>query len=187
MKEINSLKKNIENNQPSNLEAEQALLGSILKPYRHELIIATKAGLKDFGSPPDFNAAAVEASVGKSLRHFQSDYIDILQLHNPSAYDLLENESLLKLLEQMRRDGKIRAVGLSLKSPCEALPLTQLVQPDTLQMNLNLLDHRAIEDGILDWALAEGIGVIARTPLCFGFLSGEINDQSTFSPNESTT
>ena len=49
-----------------------------------------------------------------------------------------------------------------------------------IQANLNMMDLRAVESGLLSTAEEYGVGVIARTPLCFGFLSGTIASETEF-------
>jgi aryl-alcohol dehydrogenase-like predicted oxidoreductase len=49
-----------------------------------------------------------------------------------------------------------------------------------MQLNLNMLDTRAVESGLTELAKEYEVGLIARTPLCFGFLSGAINMDTKF-------
>jgi len=49
-----------------------------------------------------------------------------------------------------------------------------------VQANFNMMDVRAIESGLLAEAAVRGVGVIGRTPLCFGFLSGTIARETAF-------
>lgn len=162
----------------------EIVLGRAFKGRRDSVVIATKAGLDSFATPPDFSAARIKASLHASLGRLQTDHVDILQLHNPAPADLAANDELLGLLDRLRRDGKVRALGLSVKAPGEAPELARLLRPDVVQMNYNLLDHRAAETGALDWARREGVGVIARTPLCFGFLTGAIDEATEFAPDD---
>jgi aryl-alcohol dehydrogenase-like predicted oxidoreductase len=54
------------------------------------------------------------------------------------------------------------------------------MQPDAIQANFNLLDRRAIDCGLLEQAGKSKTAIIARTPLCFGFLSGKLNSKALF-------
>jgi len=56
--------------------------------------------------------------------------------------------------------------------------------PAVLQINLNMLDLRAIESGVLLAAAKNGVGIIARTPLNFGFLSGNLDETVSFTKND---
>jgi aryl-alcohol dehydrogenase-like predicted oxidoreductase len=160
------------------------LLGSVFRHRRDSVIIATKAGMEDLETDPVFNAVRIRNSVVGSLRRLQSDYIDIIQLHNPTLQDIENNDELLKELEKLRQEGLVRAIGVSLKSPQLGAGLISAIKPDVVQVNLNLLDHRAIDCGLLELAETQNIGVIARTPLCFGFLSGEVDHETKFSSHD---
>src|SRR5215831_4032063 len=64
----------------------EVLIGQALKGRRSKAVVATKAGYESWDRPPDFSAAAITASAEASLRRLDSDYIDLLQLHNaPTA------------------------------------------------------------------------------------------------------
>ena len=67
-----------------------------------------------------------------------------------------------------------------MRAPADAMQVLQFVTPTAIQINLNMLDVRAMEIGLLEAAQARGVGIIARTPLCFGFLSGLIRPDTQF-------
>ena len=80
-------------------------------------------------------------------------------------------------------------MGVSAKSPNDALVAIEMAQKfdvelSAIQINLSMLDTRAISNGLLDYCEKMGVGVIARTPLCFGFLSGALDSQSKFSDGD---
>jgi aryl-alcohol dehydrogenase-like predicted oxidoreductase len=83
-------------------------------------------------------------------------------------------------LEALRAEGKVRAIGFSTKSPDEARVLVATPGLGCLQVNLNLLDWRAVDNGLLEAAVGAGVGIVARTPLAFGFLSGTIAPDQMF-------
>ena len=108
--------------------------------------------------------------------------------------DFLENSVRLDPLEDkwrafgwdavtingLRREGKIRAFGLSLRSPDDALVAIRRLGAACIQTNFNLLDQRAIQNGLLALCEAQRVGVIVRTPLCFGFLTGAYDGSQAF-------
>lgn len=162
----------------------EALIGQTFRSRRDRLVIATKAGMVGSYEGSDFSPAGLRASLEGSLRRLATDYVDILQLHNPSPSDIRSRPEILGVLEQFRREGKIRAFGFSTKSPDEARDMISTPQLASLQVNLNLLDWRAVDNGALEEAARYGVGVIARTPLAFGFLGGEISAERTFQPDD---
>lgn len=157
----------------------EALIGQAFAGRRDKVIVATKAGYESWGRPPDFSADAVVASTEKSLARLRSDYVDLLQLHNPSA-EALGDDRLREALARLQAAGKIRAWGVSAKSPADALEALTKFGAPVVQANFNMMDVRAIDSGLLAEAAERGVGVIGRTPLCFGFLSGTITSETAF-------
>jgi aryl-alcohol dehydrogenase-like predicted oxidoreductase len=157
----------------------EELIGEAFSGRRADVVIATKAGYTSWDHPPDFSAAAILSSAEASLRRLRSEYIDLLQLHNPPA-SCLRSPETREVLSTLLASGKIRAWGISAKSPADAhRALTDFDTP-VVQANFNMMDVRAVTGGVLEEALRRGAGFIARTPLCFGFLSGTITRQTVF-------
>jgi aryl-alcohol dehydrogenase-like predicted oxidoreductase len=144
------------------------------------MVVATKAGQARFSDPVDFAPAAIRVSVEGSLRRLRRSAIDLLQLHNPTPDLLAARPEILGCLADLRREGAIRAWGISTKTPAEALRCVREFDAPVVQANYNLIDHRAVECGLFDEARARGAGVIARTPLAFGFLTGAVAADATF-------
>jgi len=161
----------------------EELLGAVFKAKRPQVVIATKAGYNSWDRPPDFSANAVVASVEASLRRLRSEYIDILQLHNPPC-QALQSDDLRVALERLLSSGKVRVWGVSAKSPAEAAQALASFDVAVVQANFNMMDVRAVSTGLFDEVLNRGAGFIARTPLCFGFLSGTIDRQTRFPPGD---
>lgn len=144
------------------------------------IVIATKAGQTRFADPVDFSPAAIRASVEASLRRLRRPAIDLLQLHNPTPDLLAARPEILACLGDLAREGAIRAWGISTKTPAEALRCVREFGAPVVQANYNLIDHRAADCGLLDAARARRTGLIARTPLAFGFLSGAVAPDKVF-------
>jgi len=162
----------------------EELLGQALESLRSQVVLATKAGLIRYGDPVDLAPAAIRKSLEQSLRRLRTDRVDLLQLHNPSPERMRNADDLLRLRDALIDEGKIRAFGISVREPSDGLVAIESLKPDAIQVNFNLLDRRAIDCGLLNAAQSAGCGLIARTPLCFGFLSGTINEQSTFAADD---
>ena len=161
----------------------EALIGQAFAGRRDKIVIATKAGYDSWDKPPDFSADAVVASAERSLARLRSDYIDLLQLHNPPA-EALGDDRLGEALARLQATGKVRAWGVSAKSPAEAIQVLSTFGTPVVQANFNMMDVRAIDSGLLAEAARRGAGVIGRTPLCFGFLSGTIGRETVFPPGD---
>jgi aryl-alcohol dehydrogenase-like predicted oxidoreductase len=161
----------------------EALIGQAFAGRRHEVVIATKAGYDSWDRPPDFSASAVVASAEKSLARLRSDHVDLLQLHNPTA-EALGDAQLHEALVRLQESGKIRAWGVSARSPAEAIEALTTFGAPVVQANFNMMDVRAIDSGLLAEAARRGAGFVGRTPLCFGFLSGTISRDAGFPPGD---
>jgi aryl-alcohol dehydrogenase-like predicted oxidoreductase len=157
----------------------ETLIGQAFKQFRDRVVIATKAGFTRWNEKPDFSPEAIVRSCEQSLARLQTDHVNLLQLHNPDL-ETVRRDEVIGVLERLVRQGKARAWGLSMRSPSEARAALAEAKPVVLQVNLNMMDVRAITSGLLDAAREAGTGIIARTPLCFGFLSGAIGPDTVF-------
>ena len=160
----------------------EALIGQAFEGRRDLVVIATKAGYDAWDKPPDFSPAAVVASAEASLRRLRTDVIDVFQLHNPPQ-EALRSLELRDALATLLKSGKIRAWGVSAKSPVEAIEALREFDVAVVQANFNMMDVRAL-DGLLAEAESRNAGFIGRTPLCFGFLSGAISKETVFPPGD---
>jgi aryl-alcohol dehydrogenase-like predicted oxidoreductase len=161
----------------------EELIGQAIRGRRSNVVIATKAGYDSWDRPPDFAPGAIIASVERSLRRLGTDYLDLLQLHNPPP-EVLGDPEVRRAIQRLLDDGKIRTWGVSSKGPQEALEALQSARAPILQANFNMMDLRALSCGLLDSLAQAGAGFIARTPLCFGFLSGTIHRDMAFPPGD---
>lgn len=161
----------------------ESLIGQAFHGRRRQVVIATKVGYDDWTRPPDFSAEAIVQSAEASLRRLRSDHVDLLQLHNPPP-KVLASCGVRKALEGLQEAGKVRAWGISAKSPERALEALEMAGAAVIQANFNMMDVRALTSGLLDALTANEAGFIARTPLCFGFLSGTIHRGTAFPPGD---
>lgn len=162
----------------------ETLLGRALADVRSHLVIATKAGFLDAEGKQDFSPAHLTAALEESLRRLRTHYVDLFLLHSPPLQYLDEDQDILRWLESIQRSGKARALGISVRSPEDGLIVARDYKVDAIQVNFNLADQRAAQMGLLDLCAERGIGVIVRTPLCFGFLSGVFGDPLAFAATD---
>ena len=157
----------------------EGLVGQAFSGCRDKVVISTKIGCAEYYVPLDFSPAAVRASVEKSLGLLKTDYIDLIQFHNPDPTQ--ENlDETFQTLDELKVEGKIRAVGISLRNIADAAVVFERFDVAAIMYNLNLMDLRALKEGLLDDAVKQGVGFIARTPLCFGYLTRKIDETTTF-------
>ena len=162
----------------------ETVLGAALRSVRKRVVIASKAGMLGTGERQDFSGAYLRAAIGRSLERLQTDYLDLLQLHSPTLEALRRDPAIMHTLEQLSREGRIRAYGISARSPDDALEAIREFGFRCVQVNFNLADQRAVDNGLFDLCARAGAGVIVRTPLCFGFLTGKYDARTQFAQSD---
>jgi myo-inositol catabolism protein IolS len=158
----------------------EELLGKALRAKRDRLIIATKVG-GDFYQGTGFQTFTddyIRFALEKSLSRLKTDYIDVYQLHNPPL-KLLNRPETYNTLKELKKEGKIRAWGVSIFDPVEALAALKVGQPDSIQLAYNLFNTKPAAS-LIPKAHAVGCAIIAREPLANGFLSGKFAAEVEF-------
>lgn len=164
----------------------ERLIGAGLAGRRQEWIIATKFGhnpnnaLKDENYSPEQVLVQLEAS----LRALQTDYIDIYQLHS-AANEFFDNDELWTMLAKQVEAGKVRYLGNSVPLPNAdyQMPRSSTYGIRVIQVPYNALLTKA-EETVLPEARKQNLGVIARTPLASGFLSGKYQPGHEFAKDD---
>ncbi|MCQ4085530.1 aldo/keto reductase [Saccharibacillus sp. JS10] len=148
----------------------EPLIRQALHPYQEDVVVATKAGLTRSG-PNDWRPVGrpeyLRQQAEMSLRHLGVDRIDLFQLHRIDPKVPLAEQ--LGELELLRKEGKIRHIGLSevnVEQLREAREITEIVSVQ----NLYNLSNRKAED-VLEEAEAGGIAFIPWFPLATGELA----------------
>ena len=153
---------------PTYGESEQ-LLGRVLRGSRDRVFLATKVGAKD----------DARASLEASLRRLDTDYVDLVQLH-----EAIEGwERSLAALERLRDEGKARAIGLSNATARQLERAVELVSLAAYQGPLNLFD-RDEESRTLPFCHSKGIAFLAYRPLAAGLLGGTRTTSPEFSESD---
>ncbi len=146
----------------------ESVLGRFLASRRGRWIVATK-----YSGQPEGLTAVVEAQ----LRRLRTDHIDVYQIHwAPRGSE----ERLYDELNTLRRAGKIRATGVSLRSAGDIDHVLSRSDVDVLQMPVSLLDPDPLV-ARLGSLRERGVGVIARSALRGGFLTGKYGAGTRFS------
>ena len=142
----------------------ETILGRALAGRRHEAVIASKV------SGRNLSAAAVRQACEHSLERLQTDYIDLYQIHWPSRVTPLGET--LAALEELRQEGKVRAIGVCNFGPGDLTDLQVRGWAETNQLPYSLL-WRAIEYEIQQRCVAAGMGILCYSPLAQGLLTGK--------------
>ena len=162
----------------------EELLGRFLKGKRKDCIISTKGGFTGDGYDQNFSVQYLTRSIEISLRRMSTDYIDLFMLHSPALSEVPLGQDLVDALEKHKDLGKIINWGISTQCPQDAIHYHKQFPVQCFQINFSLIDMRAIDCGLFEYAKANNIGLIARTPLAFGFLTGNINSRTAFDSSD---
>ncbi len=164
-----------------NGESER-LIGKAFAGCRDQVVIASKVGMLDATGRQDFTPVRIEKALDASLTRLRTDYVDVYQLHSPPL-GTLPSETLT-ILDKAKAKGKIRSIGISLKGPEEGEKALQIYPFGAVQVNFNLLDQRILDLGLAERCAERGAGIIARTPLCFGFLTTKYSADEKFDSSD---
>src|ERR1700730_9925160 len=153
----------------------EEVVGRALKDWRGSRpYVFTKCGLRWDLKGEVYKVLGVDSireEVENSLRRLSIDVIDLYQIHWPPDPDSDELEEGWSTLVDLKREGKVRWIGVS-NFDVQQLRRAQAIAPVTSLQPPYSLVHREIEDEILPYCLREGIGVIAYSPMCSGLLTG---------------
>ncbi len=122
----------------------------------------------------DQTAAAIRQQVENSLRRLDVDVIDLYQMHWPYPADQLEEG--WAALDQLRQEGKVRAIGVSNYSVAEMQRILPIAPISTLQPPYSIL-RREIEDEILPFCQQHEIGTLVYSPMQSGLLTGAMTKE----------
>jgi aryl-alcohol dehydrogenase-like predicted oxidoreductase len=146
---------------------------------RDKVQIATKVGLawKNGAVFRDSRPARIRKEIEDSLRRLRTDVIDLYQVHWPDLETPIAQTAAT--LEELRRRGKIRAIGVSNYSPAQMDAFRAVAKLDAVQPPYNLFE-REIEADVLPYAKGVGLTVLSYGALCRGLLGGRMSASTTF-------
>jgi aryl-alcohol dehydrogenase-like predicted oxidoreductase len=141
--------------------------------------IATKVGLawQEGAIYRDSRPERIRSEVEDSLRRLRTDVIDLYQVHWPDLETPIAETAAT--LEDLRREGKIRAIGVSNYSPAQMDMFRNVARLDAVQPPYNLFE-REIEADVLPYAQRTGLTVLSYGALCRGLLSGRMRPTTKF-------
>ncbi|WP_161887942.1 aldo/keto reductase [Pontibacter russatus] len=152
----------------------EVTVGKAFKGMRDRVVLATKVGnqWRPDGSGWDWNPskAHILRAVEESLKRLQTDYIDLYQLHGGTIEDPIDDT--IEAFETLRRQGKIRAYGISSIRPNVIREYVRRSDIASVMMQYSLLDQRP-EEACLGLLQQHGIGVLARGSYAQGLLLGK--------------
>ena len=162
----------------------EELVGEALEPVRDQVVIATKFGfdLEDGQSHGiDSRPETIKRSVNASLKRLRTDTIDLLCQHRVDPNVPIED--VAGTVKELIAAGKARHFGLS-EAGVQTIRRAHAVQPVTAVQSEYSLWWREPEQAILPTLEDLGIGFVPFSPLGKGFLTGTIDESTTFESSD---
>ena len=178
-------------NDDGSIAYNEELVGEALAPYRHEVIIATKCGIRHGENRElimDARPKVIRKSIEGSLKRLKTDYVDILLLHRPDA--LMEPEEVAEAFEILEKSGKVKVFGVSNHNPMQIELLNQYcggkicidqiqfsaAHCPTIDAGLNVNIHNDAgcdrDGGIIEYARLKKMTLQAWSPFQYGMFEG---------------
>jgi aryl-alcohol dehydrogenase-like predicted oxidoreductase len=144
--------------------------------------VRRNAGTGGLDLARDFSRGAVRQSLAASRQRLAVDRLDLVLLHSPSPEELAEDP--LGLLVELRERGEVTHIGVSARDLPEAVDLIERDgRAEVVQIGFNLLQPSAVQR-LLPLAADRGVGIVVRTPLASGFLTGALREDHAFAPDD---
>ena len=147
-------------------------IGATISHRRDSFYLATKCGCN---IDPDgvrqepghlWTGDRLRRNIEQSLRRMKTDYVDLLQMHNPSV-EAVESGGLVEALNEIRASGKTRFIGVSSTAP-HLLEFVRMGVFDTFQIPYSALERR--HEGMIQESADAGAGIIIRGGIARGHL-----------------
>lgn len=159
--------------------SNEEIVGEALKPFRKDVVIATKFGLTltDGKQIADSRPETIRKSVEGSLQRLQTDYIDLFYQHRVDPNVPIED--VAGTIKDLIKEGKVKHFGLS-EAGVQTIRRAHAVQPVTAVQSEYSMWWRKPEEELIPTLEELGIGFVPFSPLGKGFLTGTIGEDTTF-------
>src|SRR5467141_4310014 len=161
----------------------EELVGEALAPMREQVVIATKFGFKPAStgdsrwSELDSRPEHIKEVADASLKRLRTDVIDLFYQHRVDPNVPIED--VAQAIKDLIQEGKVKHFGLS-EPGVQTIRRAHAVQPVTAVQNEYSLWWRKAEEEVLPALEELGIGFVPFSPLGRGFLTGKMNENTTF-------
>jgi len=165
----------------------EELVGEALAPFRGKVVIATKFGFRpafegeSHWSVTDSRPEHIKKAVEGSLKRLQVDAIDLYYQHRVDPQVPIED--VAGAVKELTRQGKVKHFGLS-EAGVQTIRRAHAVQPVTALQSEYSLWWRKPEEEVIPTLEELGIGLVPFSPLGKGFLTGTIDEKTTFAKND---
>jgi aryl-alcohol dehydrogenase-like predicted oxidoreductase len=163
----------------------EELVGEALEPFKGRVVIATKFGFRDpsagTGAGLDSRPARIRQVAETSLKRLRVDAIDLLYQHRVDP--AVPIEDVAGAVKDLIAEGKVKHFGLS-EASAKTIRRANAVQAVTALQSEYSLFWREPEKEILPTCEELGVGFVPFSPLGKGFLTGKIDEKTTFDSND---
>jgi len=159
----------------------EELVGEALAPVRDRVVIATKFGMKIGTNGMDSRPEHIRGVADASLQRLKIDTIDLFYQHRVDPG--VPIEEVAGTVKELIRAGKVKHFGLS-EPGVNTIRRAHAVQPVTAVQSEYSLWWRRPEEELLSTLEELGIGLVPFSPLGKGFLTGAIDEKTTFEKND---
>jgi aryl-alcohol dehydrogenase-like predicted oxidoreductase len=161
----------------------EEIVGEALAPIRDTVMIATKFGFQNGDSTlgMDSRPERIRAVADAALKRLKTDWIDLFYQHRVDPN--VPMEDVAGTVKELIREGKVKHFGLS-EAGVASIRRAHAVQPVAAVQSEYSLWWRAPEAEVLPVCEELGIGFVPFSPLGKGFLTGKIDDQTTFAKED---
>jgi aryl-alcohol dehydrogenase-like predicted oxidoreductase len=161
----------------------EELVGEALAPVRDQVVIATKFGFKDGDSKAgmDSRPERIRKVADESLKRLQTDRIDLFYQHRVDPNVPIED--VAGTVKDLIREGKVKHFGLS-EAGVQSIRRAHAVQPVAALESEYSLWWREPEAEVLPTCEELGIGFVPFSPLGKGFLTGKIDENTSFAKDD---
>ncbi len=161
----------------------EELLGEALAPIRDQVVIATKFGFKggDSAAGVDSRPERIRAVADAALKRLRTNRIDLFYQHRVDPNVAMEE--VAGTVRDLIREGKVRHFGLS-EAGVQSIRRAHAVQPVTALQSEYSLWWRDPEKEVLPLCQELGIGFVPFSPLGKGFLTGKIDERTSFAKDD---
>lgn len=164
-------------------EDNEVLVGEALAPIRDKVVIATKFGFKDGRSlsGPDSRPERIRFVAEQSLKRLNIDCIDLFYQHRVDPN--VPIEEVAGVVQDLIKEGKVKHFGLS-EAGVDVIRRAHAVQPVSALQSEYSLFTREPEEKIIPTLEELGIGFVPFSPLGKGWLTGKIDNNTTFNEGD---
>jgi aryl-alcohol dehydrogenase-like predicted oxidoreductase len=159
----------------------EKLIGKFLKMRPGTIIVSTKCGIRSDGTF-DLSTGFIRHSINSSLKNLMTNHVDIFQVTAPNLNNC-DIDSATETLLRLKEEGKLRYIGVSIRRIEDAKRLLKLACIDIIEVPYNLFIVH-FNRYIIPKCLETGIGVIIKSPLNKGVLTGKFSSSTRFDNND---